>query len=77
MDFSTKLSQLKQTNLYRSRKVTEGAQDTQIIINGKSLINFCSNDYLSLANHPQIKEAFKQGVDTHGVGSGASHLVSG
>lgn len=77
MDFSTKLSQLKQTHLYRSRKVTEGAQDTQIIINGKSLVNFCSNDYLSLANHPQIKEAFKQGVDTYGVGSGASHLVSG
>ena len=77
MNFSKKLNEIKQTHLYRDRKVTEGAQDTQIIINGKSLVNFCSNDYLSLANHPQIKEAFKQGVDTYGVGSGASHLVSG
>jgi 8-amino-7-oxononanoate synthase len=46
-------------------------------IDGKSLINFCSNDYLSLANHVQVKEAFKQGVDEYGAGSGASHLVSG
>ena len=77
MDFSKKLSDLKQQHLYRSRKVVDGAQSVQIIINGKSLINFCSNDYLSLANHPEIKEAFKQGIDEYGVGSGASHLVSG
>jgi len=77
MDFSKILISLEDKHLYRSRKITEGAQDSQIIIDGKSLINFCSNDYLSLANHPQVKEAFKQGVDEYGVGSGASHLVSG
>ncbi len=77
MDFSKKLSVLKQNHLYRSRKVSESAQDTQIVINGKSVVNFCSNDYLSLANHSQVKEALKQGVEAFGVGSGASHLVSG
>jgi 8-amino-7-oxononanoate synthase len=77
MNFSEKLSNLKQQHLYRSRKVVDSAQDTKIIIDGKSLINFCSNDYLSLANHVQVKEAFKQGVDEYGAGSGASHLVSG
>lgn len=77
MDFSKKLSDLKQRHLYRSRKVVDGAQGVQTVIDGKSLINFCSNDYLSLANHVQIKEAFKHGVDEYGVGSGASHLVSG
>ena len=77
MDFSEKLSNLKQQHLYRSRKVVDSAQDTKIIIDRKSLINFCSNDYLSLANHVQVKEAFKQGVDEYGAGSGASHLVSG
>ncbi len=77
MNFSKKLKDLKKAHLYRFRKINEGAQDTQIIINGKSLINFCSNDYLSLANHPQVKEAFKQGLDEYGAGSGASHLVSG
>ena len=77
MDFSKKLSDLKQQRLYRSRNTVNSAQGVQIVINGKSLINFCSNDYLSLANHIQVKEAFKQGVDEYGVGSGASHLVSG
>jgi 8-amino-7-oxononanoate synthase len=77
MDFSKKLTAIKKAHLYRFRKISENAQDTQIIINGKSLINFCSNDYLSLANHPQVKEAFKQGVEKFGVGSGSSHLVSG
>jgi 8-amino-7-oxononanoate synthase len=77
MDFSTKLTKLKQNHLYRSRKVSENAQGTQLIVNGKSVLNFCSNDYLSLANHAQVKEALKQGVDKYGVGSGASHLVSG
>ena len=77
MDFSEKLSKLKQQHLYRSRKMVDSAQDVQIVINGKSLVNFCSNDYLSLANHTQVKQAFKQGVDEYGAGSGASHLVSG
>jgi len=77
MDFSKKISNLKQQHLYRSRKIVDSAQDTQIVIAGKSLTNFCSNDYLSLANHPLIKEALKQGVDEYGVGAGASHLVSG
>ena len=77
MDFSKKLSSLKQRHLYRSRKISENAQNTQLIINGQSLINFCSNDYLSLAKHPKIKQAFKQGVDKFGVGAGASHLISG
>jgi 8-amino-7-oxononanoate synthase len=77
MNFSKKLSEIKQAHLYRSRKVSENAQDIQLTINGKSLINFCSNDYLSLANHPKVIEALKTGVDQYGVGSGSSHLVSG
>lgn len=77
MIFLKQLANLKEHHLYRSRKVIDSAQSTQININGQTVINFCSNDYLSLANHPQVKEAFKQGVDEYGVGSGASHLVSG
>ena len=77
MDFSTKLTELKQNYLYRSRKTLASAQDVDIVINGKSLVNFCSNDYLSLANHPEVKVALKQGIDEYGAGSGSSHLVSG
>lgn len=46
-------------------------------IGEKQLISFCSNDYLGLANHPQVITALQQGAQRYGVGSGASHLISG
>ncbi len=64
-------------HLYRSRRVAEGPQRPQMIIDGRSVVAFCSNDYLGLANHSKVIEAFKHAVDTYGVGSGAAHLVNG
>ena len=46
-------------------------------VDGRSCINFCSNDYLGLANHPAVVEAFQRGLARYGAGSGASHLVCG
>ena len=46
-------------------------------IDGKKVINFCSNDYLGLANHSQIKQATVVAIDKFGVGSGSAHLVNG
>ena len=77
MDFAQSLKTIRQKHLYRSRRIVESPQDTEIIINGKALINFCSNDYLSLANHAEVKAAYQRGINQYGVGSGASHLVSG
>ena len=74
---NNKLQNLQQQQLYRSRRVVESPQDSSLKINGKDLINFCSNDYLGLANHPDVKQAFKNAVDEYGVGSGASQLVTG
>ncbi|MCN4144896.1 MAG: 8-amino-7-oxononanoate synthase [Thiohalomonas sp.] len=71
------LLNLEQQSLYRQRKITDGPQQVHLISNGKSVVSFCSNDYLGLANHPGIAKAFKQGVNDYGVGSGAAHLVSG
>ncbi len=48
-----------------------------MIIDGKAVISFCSNDYLGLANHPQVKAAFIKGVEQYGAGSGAAHLING
>ena len=71
------VEQRKQQMLYRSRRVLETPQGAEVIVDGRPLINFSSNDYLGLANHPRIAAAFKKGIDDFGVGSGASHLVIG
>lgn len=74
---NSRLQNLQQQQLYRSRRLVDSPQDVTLNINGESLINFCSNDYLGLANHPDVKQAFKNAVDQYGVGSGASQLVTG
>ncbi len=68
---------LKQRGLYRQRRILESPQGIEIRIDGESKINFCSNDYLGLANHPLVKRRFKDAAEQWGVGSGAAHLVCG
>lgn len=73
-----KLDQYAQNALLRKRFIVTGRENGNVIkVNGQSCINFCSNDYLGLANHPTVKEAFIEGIQTYGVGSSSSALVSG
>jgi len=71
------LETLAGQGLYRSRRITESPQGIHLRIDGREVLNFCSNDYLGLANHPSIVQAFKAGVDRYGVGSGSAHLICG
>ncbi|EPJ49833.1 MAG: 8-amino-7-oxononanoate synthase [Osedax symbiont Rs2] len=71
------LDQRKQRSLYRRREILQSPQGPKIIVAGKTLLNFSSNDYLGLANHPRVVESFKLAADEFGVGGGASHLVNG
>lgn len=63
--------------LQRRRRVLESPQGVRITVEGKPYLSFCSNDYLGLANHSQLIAALQSGAQQYGVGSGASHLVSG
>ncbi|HEX6590881.1 MAG TPA: 8-amino-7-oxononanoate synthase [Moraxellaceae bacterium] len=76
-DFSTTLSQKKADGLYRRRRTLASAQGARVVVDGRELLNFCSNDYLGLANHPALVAAATGAVKTYGTGSGASHLVCG
>ena len=71
------LVERKRNALYRQPRVTGGAQQPEMLVDGRLLLSFCSNDYLGLAADPRVAEAFKQGVDEFGSGSGAAHLVTG
>jgi len=63
--------------LYRHRRIIDSPQGTHVTVEGRRMLSFCSNDYLGLANHPDIINALQDGAGRYGVGSGASHLVSG
>ncbi len=76
-DLAESLVLRQQQHLYRRRRTLESPQGPQVIVNGNAYLGFCSNDYLGLANHPEVVKAFKTAADHYGVGSGASHLVNG
>jgi 8-amino-7-oxononanoate synthase len=63
--------------LKRKLRVTQSPCDTHAIVGNRELKTFCSNDYLGLANHPDLIHALAQGATKYGAGSGASHLISG
>lgn len=67
----------KSSSLYRARLTVNSATGPLIDVDGKRLLSFCSNDYLSYANHPSLKKAFVDAAEKWGVGSGSAHLVTG
>ncbi len=71
------LDTLHRANWYRSVKTVESAPGPEIILQGQTLINFASNDYLGLANHPRLKQAAIQAIEAWGTGSTGSRLLSG
>ena len=80
-DFSNELTQrlaeVAGQGLYRCLRPLQTAQSSRIQINGKTLLNFSSNDYLGLANDRLLKEAAIEAIERYGSGSGASRLISG
>jgi len=71
------LQALKEASLYRRLRLIEGEQGPIVTVDGHTVLNFCSNNYLGLANHPALREAAKEAIDRYGCGSGASRLISG
>lgn len=76
-DLATRLADRRAAHLYRQRPLLESPQGPLVRVDGRELLAFCSNDYLGLANHPQVIEAWRAGATRWGVGGGASHLVIG
>lgn len=71
------LAERRAAHLYRTRKTLQSPQTPEVIVDGKKYLAFCSNDYLGLANHPEVINALAESAKQFGVGSGASHLVAG
>lgn len=71
------LATLDAKGLRRRRRTLDAAQTAHVTVDGKDYVAFCSNDYLGLANHPELIAAAQAGAAQYGVGAGASHLVLG
>jgi len=71
------LLRLRDAGLYRRLRRVEGAQDATLMLDGREVINFSSNNYLGLANHPALADAAKDAIDRYGCGAGASRLITG
>ena len=76
-DFTGQIEHIRQQGLYRKCRIIDGAQGVKLNVDGKAVVNFCSNDYLGLANHPEVVAAFQKAADQYGVGSGSAHLICG
>lgn len=68
---------LKEQNLYNNILTIESPIGPEIVIGGKTLLNFCSNNYLGLANNSEMNEAAKKAIDEYGIGPGAVRTIAG
>ncbi|MBE0541477.1 MAG: 8-amino-7-oxononanoate synthase [Verrucomicrobia bacterium] len=76
-ELKQRLDSIRQQGLFRELRRVDSAQGPRLQHGGRELINFSSNDYLGLANHPALKEAAIKSVEQFGAGSGASRLICG
>ena len=76
-DLAARLAERHAAHLYRQRPLLDSPQGPLVQVDGRQLLAFCSNDYLGLANHPEVIAAMRAGAQKWGVGGGASHLVIG
>ena len=76
-EIAKRLSELERLGLGRRLRIVSGAQGPRVLLEGKSVLLLCSNNYLGLAEHPRVREAAAEAAMRCGVGAGASRLVSG
>jgi len=71
------IDDLKEAGLYNNIRTLSSPQGAWLVVDGKKVLNFCSNNYLGLANHPRIVEATRKATETYGVGPGAVRSIAG
>ena len=76
-DLAEQLHVRELQGLKRQRSIVASPQSTHVTIDGRKYLSFCSNDYLALANHPELAKTACEGAQQYGVGAGASHLLNG
>ncbi|MGB9585835.1 MAG: aminotransferase class I/II-fold pyridoxal phosphate-dependent enzyme, partial [Anaerolineales bacterium] len=71
------LTTLKNSGLYNTIRTISSPQGAWLVVDGKKVLNFCSNNYLGLANHPKLVQAAKEAIDKYGIGPAAVRTIAG
>ena len=77
VDLECGLAAREAAGLQRIRRTLGSAQGARIVVDGRAIVSFASNDYLGLASHPDVVAAAREGASAWGAGAGASHLICG
>lgn len=71
------IDKLKSEGFYNNIRTLSSPQGAWLVVDGKRVLNFCSNNYLGLADHPKLKEAARDAIEKYGVGPGAVRTIAG
>ena len=71
------LAEIKNAGLFKSERVITSPQGAEIVVGGKTVLNFCANNYLGLSSHPQVVEAAKKAIDERGFGMSSVRFICG
>lgn len=73
----SELDAIREAGLYKNERFIENAQGAEISVNGKTVLNFCANNYLGLSNHPELIAGAKQAMDSFGYGMSSVRFICG
>ena len=71
------VEEIKSSGLYKTERIIESPQGAEIIVNGKTVLNFCANNYLGLSSHPKVIEAAHKAIDLRGYGMSSVRFICG
>ena len=71
------LNTIQQNGLYNKERIITSPQGAEIIVNGETVLNFCANNYLGLSSHPEVVQAAKDALDSHGFGMSSVRFICG
>lgn len=74
---SNELAEIKDAGLFKNERIISSEQGAEIIVNGRTVLNFCANNYLGLSSHPKVLEAAKKYVDYRGYGLSSVRFICG
>lgn len=71
------IEDIKTSGLYKTERIITSPQGAEITVNGKTVFNFCANNYLGLSSHPKVIEAANRAIDSHGYGMSSVRFICG